>query len=518
MKKVLVLLAMVLGVTNMYAQDYDLEGLAKLCQKYELSSFHDGLCKAFDQERGYLFFDTKGKEVLCVSSDEVLDFSDGLLSVKNIDGKYGYLDKSGNVAIPFVFDDAYSFMNGVAVVEKGNKKYHIDKNGNEIAQAAFEYGASDYAEGDYFNDFHDGRAIVFKDSKYGAKYGAVNMNREIVIPLEYEELYSFSDSVAWATKGGGKWVVLDVNGSVLFTLNHVSERPTSFSEGLAVVKTASNNHFKLSLINKKGDMVQTISEGESPGQVYDFNEGLAPIYKEEGVGYIDMTGQIVIPTKYLRVTSFHNGFARVFNKDYKWGVINKNGEIVLPFVYEEFSNDAEGLIKAKKNDKYGWLNSNYKVVIPIKYDVADDFSDGLAQVELFNVGQGFVDKYGNSTFNPPASSSTSQKTNDGTTTVTETMPSFVGGQTAMFRWISEHLQYPEEAMNKGIKGRVVASFYVEKDGTIGNVEIEKSVHPLLDNETIRLLKSMPKWIPGTQDGSPVRVKYTVPLTYNFTEE
>ena len=98
------------------------------------------------------------------------------------------------------------------------------------------------------------------------------------------------------------------------------------------------------------------------------------------------------------------------------------------------------------------------------------------------------------------------------------MPSFVGGPTAMFRWINEHLQYPEEAMNKGIKGRVVASFYVEKDGTIGNVEIEKSVHPLLDNETIRLLKSMPKWIPGTQDGSPVRVKYTVPLTYNFTEE
>ena len=83
---------MALGATNMYAQDYDLQGLAKLCQKYELSSFHDGLCKAFDQERGYLFFDTKGKEVLCVSSDEVLDFSDGLLSVKNIDGKYGYLD------------------------------------------------------------------------------------------------------------------------------------------------------------------------------------------------------------------------------------------------------------------------------------------------------------------------------------------------------------------------------------------------------------------------------------------
>lgn len=516
MKKVLVLLAMVLGATTMYAQDYDLKGLAKLCQKYKLDGFQDGLCCAFDEDRGTLFFDTKGKEVLCVSGYEIYhNFSDGLLCVRNKDGKIGYLNKSGKVAIPFVFDDAFSFQNGVAKVEKGNKKYRIDKNGNEIAQASFEYGAYNSVKSvDSYNNFQDGRAIVFKDRKFGA----VNMNREIVIPLEYKELYSFSDSVAWATNDGRKWVALDVNGSVLFTLNNAS-RPRSFSEGLAVVTTKSKNHVKHGFINKKGDMVLTISEGEYP-RAESFNEGLAPIYEKEGCGFIDMTGQIAIPTKYLRLTSFHNGFARVLNKDYKWGVINKKGEIVLPFVYGEFSDNEEGLIKANKNNKYGWLNSNYEVVIPIKYDVADDFSEGLARVELFNVGQGFVDKYGNSTFNPPASTKTAQSTNTEADTiyVTETLPSFVGGQTAMVRWLSEHLQYPEEALNKGIKGRVIASFCVEKDGTISNVEIVKSVHPLLDNETIRLLKTMPKWIPGTQDGIPVRAKFSVPLTYNFTEE
>lgn len=515
MKKVLVLLTMALGAINMYAQDYDLQGLAKLCQKYELNSFQDGLCNAFDEERGNLFFDTKGKEVLCISGYDTFDFSNGLLLARNVDGKYGYLNKSGKVVIPFVFDYASSFLNGVAEVEKRNKKYRIDKNGNEIAQAAFEYGAYGYVEGDYSNDFHDGRAIVFKDSKYGA----VNMNREIVIPLEYEELYSFSDSVAWATKGGGQWVALDVNGSVLFTLNHVFEQPMPFSEGLAVVTMVSNNHFKLGFINKKGDMVTTISEGESPKwRAESFNEGLAPVYKEEGGGYIDMTGQIVIPTKYNRVTSFHNGFARVQNKDYKWGVINKNGEIVLPCVYEEFSNNAEGLIKAKKNAKYGWLNSNYEVVIPIKYDVANDFSDGLALVELFNVGQGFVDKYGNSTFNPPTTVNMTQNTKQETVGMIEQQPSFKGGMNAFSNWIGEHMQYPQEALRNNIKGRVVATFYVEHDGSITNVEILKSVHPLLDNETIRLLSSMPKWNPGIQDGKPVRVKYTVPLTFNFSDE
>lgn len=512
MKKVLVLLTMALGAINMYAQDYDLQGLAKLCQKYELNSFQDGLCNAFDEERGNLFFDTKGKEVLCISGYDTFDFSNGLLLARNVDGKYGYLNKSGKVVIPFVFDYASSFLNGVAEVEKRNKKYRIDKNGNEIAQAAFEYGAYGYVEGDYSNDFHDGRAIVFKDSKYGA----VNMNREIVIPLEYEELYSFSDSVAWATKGGGQWVALDVNGSVLFTLNHVFEQPMPFSEGLAVVTMVSNNHFKLGFINKKGDMVTTISEGESPKwRAESFNEGLAPVYKEEGGGYIDMTGQIIIPTKYIRVTSFHNGFARVQNKDYKWGVINKNGEIVLPCVYEEFSNNAEGLIKAKKNAKYGWLNSNYEVVIPIKYDVANDFSDGLALVELFNVGQGFVDKYGNSTFNPPKSPTNNSVQNVSQEVVdnVDVNASFVGGNEELVRWLNANLKYPQIALDNGIMGMVGVSFVVGADGSIGEVKIANAVDPVLDKEALRLVKSMPKWNPATLNGKPVahRLKITVPF-------
>ena len=83
------------------------------------------------------------------------------------------------------------------------------------------------------------------------------------------------------------------------------------------------------------------------------------------------------------------------------------------------------------------------------------------------------------------------------------MPSFPGGQTALMSWLSANFYYPEEAVENGIRGRVIVSFIVEKDGSIADVEIEKSVHPLLDNESVRLVKRMPKWIPGTQNGSPV---------------
>lgn len=94
------------------------------------------------------------------------------------------------------------------------------------------------------------------------------------------------------------------------------------------------------------------------------------------------------------------------------------------------------------------------------------------------------------------------------------MPSFPGGKEAMMSWLRANFYYPEEAVENGIRGRVIVSFVVEKDGSIADVEIEKSAHPLLDKWSIGLVKKMPKWIPGTQNGSPVRVKFSMPLNYN----
>ena len=98
----------------------------------------------------------------------------------------------------------------------------------------------------------------------------------------------------------------------------------------------------------------------------------------------------------------------------------------------------------------------------------------------------------------------------------EQMPQFPGGMAAMMRWIKENVKYPTVSLENGSQGRAIVSFVVETDGSISNVEIVRSTGDKhLDNEAIRLVKSMPKWAPGKQVGKNVRVKYTAPIMFKL---
>ena len=99
--------------------------------------------------------------------------------------------------------------------------------------------------------------------------------------------------------------------------------------------------------------------------------------------------------------------------------------------------------------------------------------------------------------------------------VVEQMPSFPGGQSALLQYLSSNIKYPVVAEENGVQGRVIVTFVVEKDGSITDVRVVKSVDPSLDKEAQRVVKSMPKWIPGKQNGAAVRVKYTVPVTFRL---
>ena len=107
------------------------------------------------------------------------------------------------------------------------------------------------------------------------------------------------------------------------------------------------------------------------------------------------------------------------------------------------------------------------------------------------------------------------KKNDMLFSVVEVMPQYPGGQIAMMKYIMENMKYPEQAMKKGIQGRVAVSFIVEKDGSISDVKPIHSVHTLLDKEAVRVVKSMPKWSPGKQNGKPVRVQLIVPIMFKL---
>lgn len=99
--------------------------------------------------------------------------------------------------------------------------------------------------------------------------------------------------------------------------------------------------------------------------------------------------------------------------------------------------------------------------------------------------------------------------------VVEQMPEYVGGISALMRYLSEHVVYPSEAQAHGIQGRVICTFVINADGSVSDAKVAKSVDPLLDNEAIRVISTMPKWNPGKHHGKPVRVRYTIPITFRI---
>jgi len=102
--------------------------------------------------------------------------------------------------------------------------------------------------------------------------------------------------------------------------------------------------------------------------------------------------------------------------------------------------------------------------------------------------------------------------------VVEQMPSFPGGPAAMMEFISRSIVYPVSALKQELQGRVIVSFIVERDGRLSNAKVVKSVAPDLDKEALRIVKKMPRWIPGQQNGRKVKVKYTVPITFRLNKQ
>ena len=102
--------------------------------------------------------------------------------------------------------------------------------------------------------------------------------------------------------------------------------------------------------------------------------------------------------------------------------------------------------------------------------------------------------------------------------IVETVPVFPGGEAGMMKYLSDNIKYPAEAQEAGIEGRVFTRFIVNEDGSVSDVEILRSVHPLLDAEAVRVVKAMPKWTPGKAGGKAVKVRYSLPLIFRLQGE
>ena len=102
--------------------------------------------------------------------------------------------------------------------------------------------------------------------------------------------------------------------------------------------------------------------------------------------------------------------------------------------------------------------------------------------------------------------------------VTETMPQFPGGQGVLMKYLAANIKYPASAVKAKKQGRVIVTFIIQKDGSVAKARIAKSVDPELDAEALRIVKAMPNWTPGTQDGKPVNVKYIIPVNFSLQKD
>lgn len=100
--------------------------------------------------------------------------------------------------------------------------------------------------------------------------------------------------------------------------------------------------------------------------------------------------------------------------------------------------------------------------------------------------------------------------------VAEVMPEFPGGTQALFKFISGNLKYPQNAIDGQIEGRVVLQFVVDKAGKVGNIRVVRSIDPALDQAAIDVVRALPDWKPGMQDGQPVNVRYTLPVSFKLS--
>lgn len=99
----------------------------------------------------------------------------------------------------------------------------------------------------------------------------------------------------------------------------------------------------------------------------------------------------------------------------------------------------------------------------------------------------------------------------------ERYPEFPGGMGEMMKYLSENIKYPKICQDQGVQGRVIIQFVVDTDGSITDIQVVNPINPYLDMEAVRVVNSMPKWIPGMREGKNVRVRYTLPIEFNLSK-
>lgn len=290
--------------------------------------------------------------------------------------KFLYTDKSVIVRMEMLLPNAESFKNvfytSLSYLKSSRELFEEEysKSSNVSVIQPTSTGVASENSFEEIGDFHNELARV----KANGKWGYVNKNFKIIIPIEYEDASKYVTADLLSVKKEGKWGCVDKINKIVIPFKYDSDLYFDRETGLAHVNIGDMNGY----VTPVG--IEAIPLKYKSAATF-FKEGLSPVKETNLYGYIDVQGRLVIPYKYSYAQAFSQGLAAVEYND-RYGFINREGKVLIPFKFDDASDFDEGLAVVKLKGKYGCINTKGKVVIPIKYDKHFYFSSGIAAVVL----------------------------------------------------------------------------------------------------------------------------------------
>ncbi len=368
-------------------------------------SFVDGLVAACISGGDYGLWgiiDSTGVVVVPFKYQSVNMLSEGLAAVK-LNNRWGYVNAKGQLVTDCVFQDAERFKNGFAMVKLNSRWGFINTRGELKIPCVYHES--------YF-DFNESGLVTLKDSM--GNYGVVDSDNKIVIPFRYVSIGQFANDVAIVetkavvSKVGtveareGRSGLINLKGEEVIPCTHI---------GLQRIEGGfmDNNYEAFDSAGKKmrAPKIKWFCKSCTGKycKVDCFREGLAAVCNQKGEwGYIDIKGNEVIPCSFKNAVFFNGGRAIVEDRS-KWFFIDRKGKRIFPMVFDEIESlFKEGVAVAKLNGKYGAVDTQGHIILPFIYNHLGKFADGLAPMALDSVS-GFINRSGvlkfKSTYTPP---------------------------------------------------------------------------------------------------------------------
>lgn len=285
---------------------------------------------------------------------DIKDENEGMIMVEGLNEKWGFISKTGSMLIPMVYDDLNLFREGLAAVKLNEKWGFINKMGKVIIPIIY----------DEVNVFDKGGLAKVQ---LNGKYGFIDKLGTVRIAIKYDGTNGFNDdgyADVWLKRRQ-----LSINRSGK-EFDYVSD----FKEGLAVVSSKG----KYGFVNKSGEYIIPLIYNDAS----DFGNNLAPVKVGSKWGYINKLNNFIIPLNYDEARSFQKGLACVKLKK-KYGYVDNSGQVIIPLNFDQAYWFSEGLALVEKENKLGYINEKGEIIIPIIYESAYyDFKKGLTQVKL----------------------------------------------------------------------------------------------------------------------------------------